>query len=287
MLTSSVRHFHRMSQGRNITAKCIIQVISRTLKDHKMKSTPTDPRLTRERGQQQSETAIFRIAKRFTATCRKDSRTAAPTLLWRLQTSRWHWKILCTWTLHITMLEFTLILCHAFGRLRTAILNIRIHWALGDKGTRDRFCWTLSHCGIEGDEIMDQLAKEALDHDLKKSLHDSQRLHSRISVRSWVLSTEMTDQDNSEHESVTNWQNYWIGFTGIRNLFIELMVLWGNPTCLGRMIRIEGCVSTLSKSNPANKGGNLTWIFLGDHWISIWLQNSRGNFERYGNVISQ
>ena len=37
-------------------------------------------------------------------------------------------------------------------------------WALSDKGTRVRFCWVQSHCGIEGNEIVNQLAKETLDH---------------------------------------------------------------------------------------------------------------------------
>ena len=36
-------------------------------------------------------------------------------------------------------------------------------WSLGDKGTRVRFCWVPSHCGIEGNERVDQLAKETLD----------------------------------------------------------------------------------------------------------------------------
>ena len=39
-------------------------------------------------------------------------------------------------------------------------------WALSDKGTRVRFCWVPSHCGIEGNEIVDQLAKDTLDHDI-------------------------------------------------------------------------------------------------------------------------
>ena len=39
-------------------------------------------------------------------------------------------------------------------------------WALSDKGTCVRFCWVPSHGGIEGNEIVDQLAKETLDHDI-------------------------------------------------------------------------------------------------------------------------
>ena len=34
--------------------------------------------------------------------------------------------------------------------------------ALSDKGTRVRFCWVPCHCGIEGNEIVDQLAKRPL-----------------------------------------------------------------------------------------------------------------------------
>ena len=39
-------------------------------------------------------------------------------------------------------------------------------WAFSDRGTRVRFCWVPSHCGIEGNEIVDQLTKETLDHDI-------------------------------------------------------------------------------------------------------------------------
>ena len=39
-------------------------------------------------------------------------------------------------------------------------------WALSDKGTCVRFCWVPSHCGIEGNEVVDQLSKESLDHDI-------------------------------------------------------------------------------------------------------------------------
>ena len=46
------------------------------------------------------------------------------------------------------------LICH--------IMNLL--WALSDKGTRVRFCWVPSHCGIEGNEIVDQLAKETLNH---------------------------------------------------------------------------------------------------------------------------
>ena len=39
-------------------------------------------------------------------------------------------------------------------------------WSLSDKGTRVRFCWVPSHRGIDGNERVDQLAKETLDQDI-------------------------------------------------------------------------------------------------------------------------
>ena len=39
-------------------------------------------------------------------------------------------------------------------------------WLLSDKGTHVRFCWIPSHCGIEGNEKINQSAKESLDHDI-------------------------------------------------------------------------------------------------------------------------
>ena len=39
-------------------------------------------------------------------------------------------------------------------------------WSLSDKGTRIRFCWVPSHCGIDGNERVDQIAKETLDQEI-------------------------------------------------------------------------------------------------------------------------
>ena len=43
---------------------------------------------------------------------------------------------------------------------------MNLFWALSDKGTCVRFCRVQSHCGIEGNEIVEQLANETLDHDI-------------------------------------------------------------------------------------------------------------------------
>ena len=63
---------------------------------------------------------------------------------------------LCTGnTAHIPTKENPFI-CH--------IMNLL--WSLSDKGTRVCFCWVPSHCGIGGNERVDQLAKETLDQDI-------------------------------------------------------------------------------------------------------------------------
>ena len=39
-------------------------------------------------------------------------------------------------------------------------------WLLSAKGTRVHFCWIPSHCGIEGNGRVEQLAKETFDQDI-------------------------------------------------------------------------------------------------------------------------
>ena len=39
-------------------------------------------------------------------------------------------------------------------------------WSLSDKGTHVRFCWVPSHCGIDGNWRVDQLANKTLDQDI-------------------------------------------------------------------------------------------------------------------------
>ena len=53
------------------------------------------------------------------------------------------------------------------GEENPFICNItNLLWLLSDKGTHVRFCRISSHCGIEGNERVDQLAKETLEHDI-------------------------------------------------------------------------------------------------------------------------
>ena len=48
------------------------------------------------------------------------------------------------------------LICH--------IMNLLLR--LSDKGIHVCFCWVPSHCGIEGNEVVDQLAKETFEHDI-------------------------------------------------------------------------------------------------------------------------
>ena len=43
-------------------------------------------------------------------------------------------------------------------------------WKLSDKGTHVKFCWIPNHCGIEGNKVVDKLAKKSLDLDIDNLL---------------------------------------------------------------------------------------------------------------------
>ena len=93
------------------------------LKDHMMKSTLTDLRLTREWGQQRSSTAISRMVRRLAASCPKDSQITVPSLLLRQQQSPRHWTIIGTWILYSTMSLSSLTQCLACRQLEAKILT--------------------------------------------------------------------------------------------------------------------------------------------------------------------
>ena len=59
---------------------------------------------------------------------------------------------------HVSLARFL------FCRWRHNRLLITSQWP--DNCDAVRFCWVPSHCGIEGNEIVDQLAKATLDHDI-------------------------------------------------------------------------------------------------------------------------
>ena len=71
-------------------------------------------------------------------------------------------------------------------------------WSLSDKGTRVRCCWVPSHCGIDGNERVDQLAKETLDQDLDPlaSVHYTDM---KPLVNSYIQKLVQTKWDVSVH----------------------------------------------------------------------------------------
>ena len=89
-----------------------------------------------------------------------------------LQPLPWHWTIISTWTPvknDVVFYSDPMSCVQAIEGKYTEDLICHIMnllWALRDKATCVRFCWVPSHCGIEGNEIVDQLAKETLDNDI-------------------------------------------------------------------------------------------------------------------------
>ena len=131
------------------------------LKDHMIKSTLTDLRLTRACG---ATAAISRMVRRLAAICPKDSQTTAITLALN------YYRHMDPVQHDVVIYSDSMSCLQAIegedtdNPLICQIMNLL--WALSDKGTCVRFCWVPSHCGIEGNEIVDQLAKKNLDHDI-------------------------------------------------------------------------------------------------------------------------
>ena len=71
-------------------------------------------------------------------------------------------------------------------------------WSLSDKGTSVRFSWVPSHCGIDGNERVDQLAKETLDQDIDPlaSVHYTDM---KPLVNSYIQKLVQTKWDVSVH----------------------------------------------------------------------------------------
>ena len=71
-------------------------------------------------------------------------------------------------------------------------------WLLSDRGTRVRFCWVQSHCGIDGNEKVDQLAKETLDQDIDP-LANVHYTDMRPLVNSYIQTLVQTKWDVAVH----------------------------------------------------------------------------------------
>ena len=71
-------------------------------------------------------------------------------------------------------------------------------WLLSDKGTHVRFYWVPSHCGIDGNERVDQLAKETLDQD-KDPLANVHYTDMKPLVNSYIQKLVQTKWDVAVH----------------------------------------------------------------------------------------
>ena len=81
-------------------------------------------------------------------------------------------------------------------------------WSLSDKGTHVRFCWVPSHCGIDGNERVDQLAKETLDQDIDPlaSVHYADM---KPLVNSYTRKLVQTKWDVVVHGRDLLWNQHW------------------------------------------------------------------------------
>ena len=105
--------------------------------------------------------------------------------------------------------------------------TMNLLWILSDKGTRGRYCWIPSQCGIEGNERVDQLAKEMLDQD--------------IDPLASVHYTDLKLRVNSYIQQLV--QNKWGVAVHGRNLYVLKPTL-GPPKKVQHLTRAEEVVIT-------------------------------------------
>ena len=141
-------------------------------KDHMMKSTLMALKWTREWGQRWSSTAISKMVR----TCRQlskrlpDNSTIFAAEATAISLALNYYQHMGP-VHHDVVVYFDSMSClQAIEGEDTEnpfichIMNLL--WLMSDKGTHVRFCWVPSHCGIDVNERVDQLAKETLDQDI-------------------------------------------------------------------------------------------------------------------------
>ena len=137
-----------------------------------MKSTLMAPKWMRKWGQRRPSTAISRMVRQPATNCPKDCQTTAPSLQLRLQPC-----LALNYYQHVDPVHHDVVVYSDSMSCLEAIEGedtknpfichiMNLLWSLSDKGTRVRFCWVPSHCGIDGNGRVDQLAKETLDQDI-------------------------------------------------------------------------------------------------------------------------
>ena len=146
-------------------------------------------------------------------------------------------------------------------------------WLLSNKGTRVRFCWIPSHCVIEGNEKVNQLAKETLDQD--------------IDPLASVHYTDLKPLVNSYIQKLV--QTKWDVAVHCRYLYLVKPTL-GPPKKFQHLTRAEKVIITRlrightkpTKSHILSRGPPTACHHCGQHWplnICSW------NVQCYMNVV--
>ena len=141
-------------------------------KDHMMKSTLMAPKWTREWGQRRSSTAISRMVRQPDQLSKRlpDNSTILAAEATAISLALNYYQHMGPVHHDVVVYSDSMSCFQAIegedteNPLFCHIMNLL--WSLNDKGTHVRFCWVSSHCGIYGNERVDQLAKETLDQDI-------------------------------------------------------------------------------------------------------------------------
>ena len=106
------------------------------------------------------------------------------------------WKYFCVWLKFVLRIDTLSTFREINDLVPCHIMNLL--WSLSDKGTRVRFCWVPSHCGIDGNERVDQLAKKTLDQDIDPlaSVHYTDM---KPLVNSYIQKLVQTEWDVAVH----------------------------------------------------------------------------------------
>ena len=68
------------------------------------------------------------------------------------------------------------------------------------------------------------------------------------------------------------------------DLFVDHKQIWENPTCEGRLIYPEGCVSSFNKSNPTNPQARLHYFGHTQQYAAIidLIRRNKGSVRQNG-----
>ena len=147
-------------------------------------------------------------------------------------------------------------------------------WFLSDKGTHVRFCWIPSHCGMEGNDRVDQLAKEPLDHNIDQ-LANVHHAYLKPLVNSYIQQLGQTKWDVAVHGG---------------DIYLLTPTL-GPPKKFQHLTRAEEVVITrlrighakATKAHILSRGHPLRVTIMVRHWL---LTICSWSVQCYGKVVT-